>query len=93
MNLVTARIFERLTRLFRPAKRVPRLSSESGLALARARAASEGYDPDKLQMVTDREVDGRIQWHISEAAVGGVLLVEIDDENGSANFTLRLPGR
>jgi hypothetical protein len=93
MNLVSAGLFERLTRLFRPAKRVPRLSSESALALARSRAASEGYDPEKLQMVTHREVDGRLQWHVSEAAVGGVLLVEIDDENGGVNFIGRLPGR
>jgi len=44
-------------------------------------------------MVTHREVDGRIRWHVSEAAVGSVLLVEIDDESGTVNFIRRVSGR
>jgi hypothetical protein len=86
-------VLERLSRWFRPVKLVPRLTSENVLALARARAASEGYDPDQLHMVTYREVDGRIVWHVSEPAIGAVLLVEIDDMDGGVRFIGRLPGR
>jgi len=83
----------RVARWFGSSAATPRLSAAHALELARARATSEGYDPQTLQMVTHREVDGRIRWHVSEAAVGSVLLVEIDDESGTVNFIRRAPGR
>jgi hypothetical protein len=86
-------IIERILRWFKPPKLAPRLSSESVLSIARSRAASEGYEADKLQMVTHREIDGRIVWHVSEAAIGAVLLIEVDDQDGDVRFIGRLPGR
>jgi hypothetical protein len=71
----------------------PRLSAANALDVARARATLEGHDPLTLQVVTHREVDGRILWHVSEAAVGSVLLVEIDDESGTINVIRRVSGR
>jgi hypothetical protein len=32
-------------------------------------------------------------WHVSEAAVGAVLLVEMHDQDGGVRFIGRLPGR
>jgi hypothetical protein len=83
-------VIERILRWFKPPKLAP---SEGVLSIARSRAASEGYDADKLQMVTHREIDGRIVWHVSEAAIGAVLLVEVDDQDGDVRFIGRLPGR
>ena len=93
MSSSGAGTIDRILRWLKPAKVTPRLSSESVLSLARVRAASEGYEADKLQMVTHREIDGRIVWHVSEAAIGAVLLVEIDDEDGGIKFIGRLSGR
>jgi hypothetical protein len=90
---VGAGILARLRRWVYPDQREPRLSSDVVLALARSQAASEGYDPHQLQMVSHREVDGRIVWHVSEAATGGVLLVEIEDEDGRVRSIGRLQGR
>jgi hypothetical protein len=93
VNGVAAAILGRVARWFKSSTATPRLSAATALDLARAKAMSEGYDPQALQMVTHREVDGRIRWHVSEAAVGSVLLVEIDDESGTVNFIRREPGR
>jgi hypothetical protein len=93
MSSSGAGTIERILRWFKPAKLTPRLSSEGVLSIARSRAATEGYDADKLQMVTHREIDGRIVWHVSEAAIGAMLLVEVDDQDGDVRFIGRLPGR
>ena len=83
---------ERILRWFKPPKLAPRVPSEGVLSIARSWAASEGYEADKLQMVTHREIDGRIVWHVSEAAIGAVLLIEVDDQDGDVRFIGRLPG-
>ena len=90
MSSSGAGTIDRLLRWLKPANVTPRLSPESVLSLARARAASAGYEADKLQMVS---IDGRIVRHVSEAAIGAVLLVEIDDEDGGMTFIGRLSGR
>lgn len=93
MSLAAVGLLQRLSRWFKPVKLIPRLSSEQVLSLARARAASEGYDAEKLHVVTHRDVDGRIIWHVSEAAIGAVLLVEVADAEGEVTFIGRMPGR
>lgn len=93
MNASGSGLLERLSRWLMPAKLTTRLSPESVLARARERATRDGYQADQLQMVTHRKVNGRIVWHVSEPAIGAVLVVEIDDTDGDVKFIGRLPGR
>jgi hypothetical protein len=77
--------YERLTRWLRGAKRpvlVSKLSESETIQIAQA-AASADPDARALTLATSAIRDGRIVWSVSQAAIGNVLVVEVDDETGT----------
>lgn len=58
-----------------------RLTREQAVAIARG-AVPPGQDPERLVMPHCWQRDGRLIWTVSEAAIGSVLNVDVDDATG-----------
>jgi hypothetical protein len=58
---------------------VTRLSADEAIALARAGLAHN----DNLNMASAHVRDGQTVWFVSEAAIGSVQVVEVDDATGA----------
>ena len=70
---------------------VTRLSRDEVLSLARAALVEPGAERLTMTMVIER--DGALIWCVSEAAIGSVLEVEIDDGSGRVLRAGRRGGR
>lgn len=75
-------LFAYLQRVMSGAPQVAtRLSADEAVALARAGAG--GANIDTLNMATVEVRDGHPVWVVSEAAIGSVQVVEVDDATGA----------
>ena len=84
--------YERLIGCLRGTKgsvSVAKLSESQAIQIAPA-AASADRDARALTIATRAMKDGRIVWNVSEAAIGNVLVVEVDDETGTAMSVRRV---
>jgi hypothetical protein len=61
---------------------VSNLSESQAIQIAQAAAAATGKT-GSLTMATRHVRDGRLVWHVSEAAIGSVLVVDVDDETAT----------
>lgn len=59
-------------------------------AIAIARAALPEAERDLLETATPCVVDQRTVWVVSQAAIGHVLVVQIDDETGNVSSARRV---
>ena len=78
------RIYERVIAWLRgtEAPSASNLSEAQAVQIAQAAAVAE-RKLAPLIMATRHVRDGRLIWSVSEAAIGNVLVVEVDDETGT----------
>lgn len=76
------RLFQHLRGLLKSTRPVTtRLHAHEAVALARA--ADGISSPENLSMATPCLRDGQAVWIVSEAAIGNVQIVEVDDATGA----------
>lgn len=80
-----ASFYEQLIEWLRGTKRplsVAKLSEFEAIQIAQT-AAAPNRDAPALTLATRAVKNGRIVWSVSEAAIGNVLVVEVDDETSN----------
>lgn len=79
-----AALFDRLIAWMRGSAKTPSANLSEGkvLRIASVAASSAGASRE-LTLASRSTRDGRIVWSVSEAAIGSVLVVDIDDETAT----------